>query len=1479
MSKQEKRRLERLKKELDNQQKKLDEDKKKFATQKKELRESKQKLERQKKQLDQKVRKFQLSQSNSSSTGGGRKTKSGGGKSNAELNKTKGELKDCKDQLNKTKKNVRELRKAVDEKDALIKSLQRQVKNAGKGKKPVGDDKIIKQLKREIANLKKRLKLALRDLDKQARYYQQQLKRFKQDQQKWINRQRDVHKKKGVVVKYVFIDDIRKIKVYKKGKNRIKIRTRDGGEVIVKDVQIVEASEVEEAADDIIDEVTQEIEAEFKKKKKKKRRKKIGADSDDEDAYEEVEDDEDDEPQNLDDVKDDNDPYDDHTDEIYAELMQELSLRTKDLHRINEIYCNDEDDETQDGQFKELWESVIGRHDAWTTKLTEELKYDLADELPELNKNWQDEIYKIKNSVVIIRRRARKKGKAEGIEEAKASGQYASGSANDGDESKQNAANEMQYLIAAKDQMITELNGRISDLTQLNSIYFHPEDAASILSKEQQVQELINNVESRHESILNELSELPPSENAIDELLPENNDQWKSLIYETGKEMGQNDAEPLRQELELRTQDLDKAVKVVNGEAPASDLNDLVAGIQQRTDAMKKKAGDYDDQQTKEQKATLKDQDEWLLIMNKLKSANSDLQNQLADAKAEADAAKAAADKNKDKGNQTDMGPVAKAQKIVIEGLLKEMDNRRKDLNQLSDLNSGNDENAVNQAQQLRVAAVKRHQQANNDLAQNVRALAVAAKQAGGDGDKDIQDALKLIEQDNKKWQDQLNKLVDDTKNVDDLKKRNRAQMDELSGRIADVLKMKDLYDKANDKDDKNSRANADKQFDSLQSAVKDRHEGVEGDMQKAIDTKKTEDRAVFKEFQENGEDWRDAIFNTASHVTGLNEPEPAPAKPERVYAEAKEKEPVKQKTKVKREAVYDDEQKEWWLDKDPKRRAFIDTIKADSEQQKQILEVSAYCDRVLYHPNTDDMGVATDLYFPIPAQDQHHILSVFYDGTMLCDLINRIDPDYVDKRVINYPDPFEPYPLTDKAVIENASLMLSAAKAIGVEMTSYDVEDWMDPSKHTGMLIELTDGLADKLLTKRFNPQERPELCRLIKSGEDPLDVEQITGQQWLSRWMNQQSGKGLTDEVELTQWNSYTYSTMKSVSPIFNNAAPVDSYKDDPSKASMSMITHVTNKLDRGTTVRPSDLTNTSFTKVHRYFTAEAYYTKSGLAALNSSEEAKYKKYLKKAKKSDEDTFINWINAMLPAHLHVNTLTRDLSDGVVLLKLLEKAKPGCVNWKKAREKVRHKFDKLNNCNMVMSLSQQDPFNFSLVGMGGNDIVDGNQKFLSTLLWQLMRYNAVKQISELSFGGKPVTDGDILQWANLTIQRFEDRQSKPISNFKDRKLTTCIFYIELLAACRPQDVDASLINYDVKPLVNNRVDDKSRKERIDNARLAMSYCRKFGQELFVLPEHLTGMDAKAVLSMFAAIMTVGMTDNAYTGGGDKRVNDAMMGY
>jgi len=229
-------------------------------------------------------------------------------------------------------------------------------------------------------------------------------------------------------------------------------------------------------------------------------------------------------------------------------------------------------------------------------------------------------------------------------------------------------------------------------------------------SKEQQVTELINNVESRHEAIINELSELPPSSNAIDDLLPENNDTWKGLIYETGKEMDQNDAEPLRKELVLRTKDLDKAVNVVNGDEPNTALNDVIGGIQQRTEEMKR-ASLLNPEKSKLQQQQYRDQEEWLAIMSKLQKANDELTNQVQDARAEAKAAKEAAAKVNNKEPQQDYRPVAIAHKAVIDNLLQEMDNRRQDLNNLKNLNatSGGDGSAVTLAENLRSDAIKRH--------------------------------------------------------------------------------------------------------------------------------------------------------------------------------------------------------------------------------------------------------------------------------------------------------------------------------------------------------------------------------------------------------------------------------------------------------------------------------------------------------------------------------------------------------------------------------------------------------------------------------------------------------------------------------------------------------------------------------------------------------------------------------------------------
>ena len=54
---------------------------------------------------------------------------------------------------------------------------------------------------------------------------------------------------------------------------------------------------------------------------------------------------------------------------------------------------------------------------------------------------------------------------------------------------------------------------------------------------------------------------------------------------------------------------------------------------------------------------------------------------------------------------------------------------------------------------------------------------------------------------------------------------------------------------------------------------------------------------------------------------------------------------------------------------------------------------------------------------------------------------------------------------------------------------------------------------------------------------------------------------------------------------------------------------------------------------------------------------------------------------------------------------------------------------------------------------------------------------------------------------------------------------------------------------------------DKQKVERLQNARYVMTLIRKFGGELFIIPYHLCNMENKAILAVFASIMTISMTN------------------
>lgn len=89
-------------------------------------------------------------------------------------------------------------------------------------------------------------------------------------------------------------------------------------------------------------------------------------------------------------------------------------------------------------------------------------------------------------------------------------------------------------------------------------------------------------------------------------------------------------------------------------------------------------------------------------------------------------------------------------------------------------------------------------------------------------------------------------------------------------------------------------------------------------------------------------------------------------------------------------------------------------------------------------------------------------------------------------------------------------------------------------------------------------------------------------------------------------------------------------------------------------------------------------------------------------------ELAFRIWINS-LGIRPEVNNLFEDVRDGLVLLKVMDAIKPGIVAWDKVNKQPTNKFKKAENCNYAVVLGKQ--LKFSLVGVAGSDIVDGNRK------------------------------------------------------------------------------------------------------------------------------------------------------------------------
>lgn len=462
-------------------------------------------------------------------------------------------------------------------------------------------------------------------------------------------------------------------------------------------------------------------------------------------------------------------------------------------------------------------------------------------------------------------------------------------------------------------------------------------------------------------------------------------------------------------------------------------------------------------------------------------------------------------------------------------------------------------------------------------------------------------------------------------------------------------------------------------------------------------------------------------------------------------------------------------------------------------------------------------------------------------DGVLLCKLINVAVPGTIDERAINTKKELNPWERN-----ENHTLCLNSAKAIGCTVVNIGTQDLVEGRPH--LLLGLICQIIKIQLLADLNLKKTPQLVELVEDGKDVEELMSLPPEKMLLKWMNFHLGKAGYKKT-ITNFSS-DVKDGEAYAVLLNTLAPEHSSTStletkDPAERA-KMIIEQAAKLDCKRFVTPKDIVEGS-SNLNLAFVAQVFQHRNGLSENT--------KKISVTPTVDEDVIVSreerafrmWINSLGIA-TYVNNLFEDVKNGWVLLEVLDKVSPGSVIWKHAtKPPIKMPFRKVENCNQVIKIGKQ--LNFSLVNLAGNDIVQGNTKLILAFLWQLMRHNILQLLNNLRgrhSQGKEMTDADIISWANNKVKKYG--KGSRMDSFKDRNLSTGIFFLDLLSAVKPRVVNWKLV-------AKGEDGEFTEEDKKLNATYIISVARKLGCSVFLLPDDIMEVNSKMILTLTASIM------------------------
>lgn len=478
----------------------------------------------------------------------------------------------------------------------------------------------------------------------------------------------------------------------------------------------------------------------------------------------------------------------------------------------------------------------------------------------------------------------------------------------------------------------------------------------------------------------------------------------------------------------------------------------------------------------------------------------------------------------------------------------------------------------------------------------------------------------------------------------------------------------------------------------------------------------------------------------------------------------------------------------------------------------------------------------------PFPT-DTFEMFDKCKDGLVLAKLINDSVPDTIDERVLNKAGK-KIKQLNAFHMTENNNIVINSAKGIGCSVVNIGSGDIIEVREH--LILGLIWQIIRRGLLGKIDIKLHPELYRLLDEDETLEQFLRLPPEQILLRWFNYHLKNAKWDRrvsnfsTDVKDGENYTV-LLNQLAPDVCSRGPLQT--QDLLARAEQVLTNA-DALDCRKFLTPTSLVAGN-PKLNLAFVANLFNTHPGLDPITEEEKLEVEDFDAEGER-EARVFTLWLNS-LDVQPAVNSLFDDLRDGYILLQAYDKVIPGSVNWKHANKPPASggelmRFKAVENTNYSIELGK---FNgFSLVGVQGADITDGQRTLTLGLVWQLMRRDITNTLSALAqrLGKREITDTEMIKWAN-DMSKTGGRSST-IRSFKDKSIGSGIPLLDVLCGMKSSYVDYDLVT-------PGRTDE----EAYANAKLSISIARKMGATIWLVPEDICQVRSRLVTTFIGSLM------------------------